>query len=217
MKQCSRCHVKEDKRDFHTEKMCVKCHFKRITYHKNNSIELKWRVNNRERLQEYNKKARFQLKTDAIKKYGNCCAKCNESNLVFLTIDHINGGGRQHIIEIGQAGAAIYRWLRNNDYPFGFQVLCFNCNCGKNGISDLRIRVLNHYCDNKPICACCGITDPVVLTVDHINGRKKNDKKTGKRLYWWLIKNHYPSEFRILCYNCNCARRGGLCPHQLSL
>ena len=28
-------------------------------------------------------------------------------------------------------GTKFYRWLKRNNFPEGFQVLCFNCNCGK--------------------------------------------------------------------------------------
>lgn len=58
---------------------------------------------------------------------GAFCKCCNEDILEFLTIDHVNGGGRAHRQQVG-AGDKIYRWLRDRDYPKGFQVLCFNCN-----------------------------------------------------------------------------------------
>jgi hypothetical protein len=55
------------------------------------------------------------------------------------SIDHIDGNGAEHRREMaaernspwGQAGHATYRWLRKNNYPEGFQVLCANCNCGR--------------------------------------------------------------------------------------
>jgi hypothetical protein len=49
---------------------------------------------------------------------------------VFLAIDHVDNSGAKHKKEIGGA-AYFYRWLRNNGYPPGFQVLCFNCNWAK--------------------------------------------------------------------------------------
>ena len=65
-------------------------------------------------------------------KYGGKCACCGESELDFLTIDHIYNDGNEHRkkFNIGP-GKETYRWLRRNDYPDGFQVLCFNCNLGK--------------------------------------------------------------------------------------
>ena len=47
--------------------------------------------------------------------------------LEFLTLDHIGGGGTAHRKEVG-TGDKIYRWLRDNNYPKGFRVMCFNCN-----------------------------------------------------------------------------------------
>lgn len=52
------------------------------------------------------------------------CACCRESNIVFLSIDHIHGGGGRHIKEVGD----LYSWLVRNNFPKGFRVLCFNCN-----------------------------------------------------------------------------------------
>lgn len=65
-------------------------------------------------------------------------------------------------------------------------------------------------------CECCGETESVFLTIDHINGqigRKK--KETGETAYRKAIKNYNPKEFRVLCMNCNSAVRfGRTCPHQ---
>src|ERR1039457_2632877 len=60
--------------------------------------------------------------------YGGKCACCGESTYEFLTIDHINGGGREHRASIGGSGSSIYSWLRRNHFPDGFRVLCMNCN-----------------------------------------------------------------------------------------
>jgi hypothetical protein len=53
---------------------------------------------------------------------------------MFLTIDHIENNGAEHRRQQrnGQnKGHDIYAWLRKNNYPEGFQVLCYNCNCAK--------------------------------------------------------------------------------------
>lgn len=61
--------------------------------------------------------------------YGGAqCACCGESTYAFLTIDHIDEDGAKHRAAIGQH---VYRWLIENDFPPGFQVLCMNCNWGK--------------------------------------------------------------------------------------
>ena len=59
------------------------------------------------------------------------CACCGETFIEFLSIDHINGGGRSHRKEIRDgvgSYSSMYLWLIDNDFPEGFQVLCMNCN-----------------------------------------------------------------------------------------
>ena len=60
--------------------------------------------------------------------YGRTCICCGESEFRFLTIDHINNDGATHRKAIG---GNLYSWLIKNQFPDGFQVLCFNCNHGK--------------------------------------------------------------------------------------
>ena len=72
---------------------------------------------------------RKTLKDAAFERYGGPrCACCGEDTFQFLTIDHIEGGGRQHRT---RSGPDIYKTLKAEGYPDGFQVLCYNCNCAK--------------------------------------------------------------------------------------
>lgn len=76
--------------------------------------------------------ARRARRIEALQAYGGlipACACCGETGLLFLSLDHVNGGGRQHRRETG--GGGFYVWLRKNNYPAGFQVLCHNCNLGR--------------------------------------------------------------------------------------
>lgn len=74
----------------------------------------------------------YQDKQAAFKAYGNCCQCCGESNERFLTIDHINNNGSEERQKINsKGGSSFYRWLRQNNYPEGYQTLCNNCNQGK--------------------------------------------------------------------------------------
>ena len=63
--------------------------------------------------------------------YGAFCACCGEVDRTFLTVDHVNNDGAEHRKSIGKGGRRLYMWLRRNNYPVGFQLLCFNCNLGK--------------------------------------------------------------------------------------
>lgn len=87
----------------------------------------------------------------------------------------------------------------------------------------LADEVIAHYGGK---CACCGETERLFLSIDHINNdgaehrRSINPKAVsngkGVGVYHWLRKNGYPEGFQVLCMNCNCgkARNGGVCPHQ---
>lgn len=82
----------------------------------------KARQRNRARLQ--------RIKREVLAHYGNGrCACCGEERIEFLTIDHVHGGGTRHRekLRIGNMCA----WLKQNNFPEGFQVLCMNCNFAK--------------------------------------------------------------------------------------
>lgn len=85
----------------------------------------------RDRAKEYRK----EIKLIVINHYGGkCqCPGCKEHHIEFLTIDHIKGGGKKHRKHINtNCGTQFYIWLIRHKFPKGFQVLCYNCNCGKN-------------------------------------------------------------------------------------
>lgn len=69
-------------------------------------------------------------KREVFEKYGGViCRCCGETRIEFLALDHIHGGGNRHRREAKIVKLAA--WLKRNDYPPGFQVLCFNCNQAK--------------------------------------------------------------------------------------
>ena len=89
-----------------------------------------------EKCRDKMKRLLLKIKKEVIGHYGGKCAcpACNETDIRFLTMDHIDGNGNQHRKKIRRT---IYRWLKTNKYPSGFQVLCFSCNSGRamnNGI-----------------------------------------------------------------------------------
>jgi len=75
----------------------------------------------KKRAVEYNQRMRLA----AIDYYGKVCQCCGEEKTEFLAIDHINGGGGKHRREIR---GSLFSWLKVNNYPKGFRVLCHNCN-----------------------------------------------------------------------------------------
>lgn len=56
------------------------------------------------------------------------CGKCGKTDINQLTIDHVfNDGAIMRKIYPYQK-RHLCRWLKKNDYPVGFQVLCRKCN-----------------------------------------------------------------------------------------
>jgi len=80
---------------------------------------------------EATKKCYRRLKCEIYAAYGgSICACCRETEPAFLTIDHINNDGAEHRRQVGM-GWYFLRWLKTNNYPPGFQILCHNCQWGK--------------------------------------------------------------------------------------
>lgn len=83
-----------------------------------------------------------------------------------------------------------------------------------------RLKVLAHYSDGPPHCACCHESTIEFLTVDHVAGngaahRREIGLRAGGGFYDWLLQNGLPTGYRVLCFNCNCASRtSGICPHK---
>jgi hypothetical protein len=174
-----------------------------------------------------------KIKAEVFTHYGTSCACCGESNPGFLTIDHINGCTREERKTQG-IGSRFYCWLRKNGFPEGFQTLCYNCNSGRatnGGICPhkaqkrnktvhhrrTKLKVFNHY-GRK--CACCGESNDGLLSIDHINGCKREMREQhglGSHFYRWLVRNHFPEGFQTLCLSCNMgrSRNGGICPHKM--
>ena len=97
----------------------------------------RWRDNNPEKRREIVRRHDENLKNAVINVLTNgegTCRWCGQGDQDVLTIDHINNDGAEHRKAFGGrvfGGRALYNWLVKNDYPEGFQVLCFNCNVKK--------------------------------------------------------------------------------------
>ncbi len=69
-----------------------------------------------------------------------CCRCCGEkSHVDFLAIDHIAGrkemDSEPELVELGYSSSkkveVLGNWIKKNNFPKGFQVLCHNCNFAK--------------------------------------------------------------------------------------
>ena len=147
-KPCSKCRWHKPLDRFHKNKRskdghcnyCKSCISKYDKVRKKNNPEKhneqarRWRKANPEKISRANKRANQKRRKEVIDAYGGKCSCCGETHVSFLTIDHMNNDGAAHRRAIGP-GYAIYIWLKKNDFPKQFQLLCWNCNCGrdKNG------------------------------------------------------------------------------------
>lgn len=138
------------------------------------------------------------IQEEVLVKYGNKCLCCEESNIQFLSLDHIDGYNG----EGPRGGTQLYRWVRNNNYPQNFRVLCISCNfaLGHHGYcphSNLTQKCSAGRPETKGVytkkqkkenrerwilrkievfnayggckCKCCGESNLECLSIDHIN------------------------------------------------
>ncbi len=141
-KECTTCYESKDSSEFYPDprlrsglrSSCISCLSLRASMRDKEVV----RSNGRKNSKAYHTRLRILV----LKAYGGenpCCVCCKENTLIFLCIDHINNNGSQHRQEIGKnrqqpkniGSSGIYQWLKNNNFPKGFQVLCFNCNMAK--------------------------------------------------------------------------------------
>lgn len=77
-----------------------------------------------------NKKLSQKKRLQVLIHYGGSppkCVCCGENYIEFLTIDHIHGNGNKQRKLV--TGITFYTWLIKNNFPEGYRVLCYNCNC----------------------------------------------------------------------------------------
>lgn len=65
--------------------------------------------------------------------YGRKCNCCGEINEKFLTIDHVNNDGNLDKTPSGKkiTGSDLCLKIIRENFPDTYQILCYNCNCGK--------------------------------------------------------------------------------------
>jgi hypothetical protein len=111
---------------------CAPCAIRsnRESYNRNPAARvaaaMRWRQKNSERHYAYTRDHRQVVKARLIAGYGGECTCCGETEIAFLTLEHINGGGRAHRAIKDSLG--IYREVIKAGFPPEYTVLCMNCN-----------------------------------------------------------------------------------------
>src|SRR3989304_2826345 len=107
---------------------CTKCETERV---------VKYHQKYKDNYNSYQRRYYDECRKKILEYYGGNppkCACCGETTYWFLTLDHINGDGhisRRKVTERNTAGIGYFRWIIRNNFPPGYQVLCCNCNYGK--------------------------------------------------------------------------------------
>lgn len=72
----------------------------------------------------------LRLRTEVVTAYGGKCVCCGETEVKFLSLDHIIP---YSVSKIGpRRSVPLYCWLKKNGFPKGIvQLLCHNCNFSK--------------------------------------------------------------------------------------
>jgi hypothetical protein len=85
----------------------------------------------------FQRKRYLKIKQEIINHYGSRCVCCGENSLIFLALDHVNNDGSEWRRKIwktspkSRGGIHTYLWIKKNNYPPIFQLLCHNCNWAK--------------------------------------------------------------------------------------
>jgi len=110
---------------------------------------IKWRKENPEKTRKSALARYYKNQTKILEKYraekievlGHYskgtpkCNNCPFNDLDCLDIDHLNNDGARARREGGFGGRRLRAWLKKNNYPKGYQVLCRNCNWKKHILS----------------------------------------------------------------------------------
>lgn len=116
-------------------KKCTRTRCKQYYYDNKDrmqSLHRQYFAANRERNRLVSKSYHNRRKKELVAAYGGKCVCCGETEMWFLTIDHIFGDGSKCRKIEGGGGQMLYSYLRKLGYPRDrYQLLCYNCNCSK--------------------------------------------------------------------------------------
>ena len=124
---------KEHKRNYakkyyqeNKEKVLARCKKYKDSHQEYNK---EYYISNRDKLLQQLREKYKNNRLIVIRHYGGKCAFCGDTNINHLTIDHIDNNGAEHrkIVKTTE----ITRWLIDNNFPSGFQILCWNHNAEK--------------------------------------------------------------------------------------
>lgn len=143
MKQCSTCLELKPVTEFWREQRkpggrksrCKPCARKgnKASYDRNPQSRIAstsaWKAKKPSHVKEYMKERCRRIRATLIAGYGGKCTCCGEATIEFLTLEHLNGGGRAHR---GTRGSlTVFNEVIRDGFPKEYTILCMNCNFAK--------------------------------------------------------------------------------------
>lgn len=132
--RCRDCHNRKNRESWEA----VGSRSRREKYHRDALVRSKMlkaarnsRLKNSEKIAISKKQKHQELRLAALSSVGLECVCCKETQLEFLSLDHINGGGRQHRKSVGDSQKLYRQILTSSEIKSLFQTLCHNCNLAK--------------------------------------------------------------------------------------
>jgi hypothetical protein len=129
---CKRGHLRTPD-NLYGSSMCKQCMKERVRVVEHEKSREHYRQN-AEKLREDNHKRTDALKLEVLTHYGpkgslGCCGEaCTVVDVDMLSLDHINNDGAAHRRVVGKnkTGEKMYRLVKSEGFPSGFQTLCMN-------------------------------------------------------------------------------------------
>jgi len=166
LKYCSGCNLFREAKYFPSRKgklepLCRPCKVKvRAHYYREHKTAICSKM----------RRKSWQARLEMIAAYGGQCQCCGESVPEFLTIDHINGGGKKHRRRMAGTWGVI-RELKRLGWPkVGYRLLCWNCNCAIGAFGVCPHQRPEMFVAEQPIeqqakttkrCPGCGLDKPI--------------------------------------------------------
>jgi hypothetical protein len=156
----------------------------------------RWWEANREGVQGKSRGYRKQLRDQVLDHYGRICACPGCGSADRLSIDHVNGDGRAHRIELfgrTDESTGMCRWLIDKGFPDNppIQLLCISCSTSK---GDGPACHIDHFGTGFKRCPCPEHEGPNPLPLSEFH----RDLSTRDGVYAWCraCKNRAERAYR---------------------
>lgn len=141
---------------------------------------------------EIDKRLYKKKRIEIIKRLGNKCACCGETNFDLLTFDHIHGGGNQEKKTLrGKSLISKTYQLSLKDLKVKFQCLCYNCNTCKGFFG-----ICLHKIDKENMIKISSIEESKYLA------SLDKDPERDRKIYRLFLKLEMQHAYGSKCVKC---------------